>query len=307
MKQVTEAGPRHAAIWLVLLLIVLGGCTPSAGQSDDDSSFPSRIDSLQTEEPAEHCILFEDPQIADDWFYVMPNVPEVELGFVFVGAIPGMGRGISLGPGMLEYTAVLGEVESDVCALEGTSQDRMSCLVSSFDQANFGQSQTVSVYVSGCPDSIYESEIELPAFDYDRCDFFDVFTMEAMVDQTSPNLEIYATRTGGIPGPSTWDLSGYPGFDQMPLLYSAYFDDVEASEVVERSSYPGRLYAVFDVPDVYLMTSREYRLYVNQCDSPIHSEWFQIYIPSPTPCQPPPGGCPPGFDWWQDQCICGAN
>jgi hypothetical protein len=183
----------------------------------------------------------------------------------------------------------------------------MSCLVSSFDQAHFGQSQTVSVYVSGCPDPIYESVIELPAFDYSRCDFFDVFTIEALVDQTNPNLEIFATRTGGIPGPSTWDLSGYPGFDRMPLSYNAFFDDVEASEVVERSSHPGRLYGVFSVPDVYLMTSREYRLYVNQCESPIHSEWFHIYIPSPTPCQPPPTGCPPGFEWWQDQCICGAN
>jgi hypothetical protein len=304
MKQARRVRWHHAVAWGVLLLVILAGCTPSASSSDD-SPFPSRADSMQ--EPAEHCVLFDDPQIIDDWFYVMPNVPEIEVGLVFVDEIPGITRGLTLETIGFTYTAVLGGVESDACARVGPGQDAIHCMIDPFDQAGFGQVQALSVYASGCPDPIYESEIELPAFDYDRCDFFDVFTTEAMVDQTSPNLEIYVTRSGGIPGPSTWDLSDYPGFDAMPLLYSAFFDDVEASEVNERTSDPGRLYGVFEVPDVYLMTSREYRLYVNQCDTPIHSEWFQIYIPSPTPCQPPPGGCPQGFEWLQDQCICWAN
>jgi hypothetical protein len=191
----------------------------------------------------------------------------------------------------------------------GLSQERMTCTVSSFDQSNFGQNQPLSLYVSGCPDPIYQSSIELPAYEYNRCDFFDVFDMDSMVDQTSPNLEIYVTRTGGIPGPPTWEMGYYPGFDQMPLRFSAYFDDVAATEVVVRDTHPGRLYGVFEVPASYLYTTREYRLYVNQCETPIYSEWLLIYPPTPTPdvCQPPPGGCPPGSDWWQELCVCGAN
>ena len=136
-----------------------------------------------------------------------------------------------------------------------------------------------------------------------------MFDMDSMVDQTSPKLEIYITKTGGIPGPPSWELGNYPGFDQMPLQFSATFDDIAATDVGVRDTHPGRLYSVFEVPASYLHTAREYRLFVNQCETPIYSEWLLVYPPTATPdiCRPPPGGCPLGSDWWPEQCICGAN
>jgi hypothetical protein len=268
---------------------------------------------------SEHCSAFFQTQITSDWFFSNANDPQVQLGFRFSNGIPGITFETPGDPFPYIYTATLGTTESEGCLHLNINEDTMKCFVNPLDQAMFGQTQPVSVYVSGCSEPIYTSNILLPAFDYSRCDIFSQFNYGLHVSRASTNLQFYVTRSGGIPGPSTWDLTGYPGFDQMPLFYYAFFDNVTTMDANFSSDNQGALFTNFEVPYAYLVSPREFRLYTNQCDSPIFSKTIQVIKPTvnPTATQtgngnPPPtpvvcGGPPPFtcqvFDWGSCRCT----
>ena len=314
MRRSGKAWPLHGAAWILIMLVILSGCTSSpdqAGETPPSDPFPQRIPDDEAGELPAYCSDYDDALITDAWFFVMPNVPEVQVELLFSDRIPGMALVAPEDPFQFEYSAVLGEPPGRACVPMEPNLEGISCTFSQFDQAYFGQSQPLSVYVQDCPDPIYQSEIALPAFDYSRCEFFEVFEMDAIMSHPGTYLEIYVTRSGGIPGPPSWELNLYPGFDQMPLLFSATFDNIAATEVGALDDYPGRLLSAFEIPSSYLYSPRAFKLYVNQCETPIYSEMITVYLPAAVPttvvCQPPPGGCLSGSDWWQDDCKCGAN
>jgi len=245
---------------------------------------------------SEHCSAFFQTQITSDWFLANANDPQVQLNFRFTNGIPGITFET---PGDLFpyiYTAILGDTESEGCSRLNINEDTMKCFVSPVDQAMFGQTQPVSVYVSGCSEPIYTSNILLPAFDYSRCDIFSQFNYGLHVSRASTNLQFYVTRSGGIPGPPGWALTGYPGLDLMPLYYYAFFDDISTMDVNNPYDNPGALFTNFEVPYAYLVSPREFKLYTNQCESPIFSKTIQVLNPTqvPNPTQTGSGNPPPG-------------
>jgi hypothetical protein len=271
------------------------------------------------QDTGEHCNAFSQTQITNDWFIANTENPQVQLNFSFSNGIPDITFETPDDPFPYIYTATLGDAESGGCTRLNINEDTMKCIVNPLDQSSFGQLQPVSVYVSGCSEPIYQSNIILPEYDYSRCDIFSQFNYGLHVSRASTNLQFYITKSGGIPGPNTWDLADYPGFDQMFLFYFAFFDDISTMEINNPNNDPGVLFVDFEVPYDYLVSPREFRLYTNQCASPIFSKTIQVIKPAmnptatqtgndnppPTPvvCEGPPPFTCQIFDWGSCRCT----
>ncbi|MGD8760453.1 MAG: hypothetical protein PVJ07_09400 [Anaerolineales bacterium] len=89
---------------------------------------------------------------------------------------------------------------------------------------------------------------------------------------------------GGMQDPAAYD---YNDFHNLTIAGSPY---------AESGDYPIKAIALFD---------NTCRWYVG--DAPAGGFVGQCSIPTPEGCQPPPGGCPQGSEWWPDWCVCGAN
>jgi hypothetical protein len=184
--------------------------------------------------------------------------------------VPGIVYTPANDPLPFDYSATLGSLASFTCSSQG--EEAIRCMIYNLDENMYGTTQTLSLFVSGCNEPIYQAEVDLPSLRDNRCEVFDDIPMVLHLVAAAPGyLELAVEMPGGVPGLEV-------DYDGLPAGYKAFIYSYETGQYLGTNNCalnpvrPNRVYCSFVIPAKLMNTSLQFSLQYDNCTFPVFSQ-----------------------------------